>query len=159
MLKAGAGANNRHNLVLRHRLAHRFARHFAACLTRYRRALTFQGKQGLTVPNQLPTLGRVRQVKRMGALRLVMRAATLQTLQSPAPWLAIRRPLRSLKRSASQHAARFACDLHGRCRCGGQVARGWQLGAAPRPCRQRAGDVAVHGTGQRVFAAATALGG
>ena len=46
---------------------------------RFRVALTFQGKQGLIVLDQLRTLDKVRLVKRLGALRPVTLAASLQT--------------------------------------------------------------------------------
>jgi mRNA interferase MazF len=46
---------------------------------RFRIALTFQGKQGLILLDQVRTLDRARLVKRMGALRPVTLAAT------PAP--------------------------------------------------------------------------
>ena len=49
---------------------------------RFRIALTFQGKQGLVVLDQIRTLDRARLVKRLGALRPVTLAATLQTLQA-----------------------------------------------------------------------------
>ena len=49
---------------------------------RFRIALTFQGKQGLILLDQVRTLDRVRLVKRLGALRPVTLAATLQTLQA-----------------------------------------------------------------------------
>lgn len=49
---------------------------------RFRIALTFQGKQGLILLDQVRTLDRARLVKRMGALRPVTLAATLQTLQA-----------------------------------------------------------------------------
>ena len=49
---------------------------------RFRIALTFQGKQGLILLDQLRTLDRARLVKRMGALRPVTLTATLQTLQA-----------------------------------------------------------------------------
>lgn len=49
---------------------------------RFRIALTFQGKQGLIVLDQIRTLDRARLVKRMGALRPATLAATLQTLQA-----------------------------------------------------------------------------
>ena len=49
---------------------------------RFRIALTFQGKQGLIVLDQIRTLDRARLVKRMGALRPTTLAATLQTLQA-----------------------------------------------------------------------------
>ena len=48
----------------------------------FRVALTFQGKQGLIVLDQLCTLDRVRLVKRLGALRPPTLALTLQTLQA-----------------------------------------------------------------------------
>ena len=48
----------------------------------FRVALTFQGKQGLIVLDQLRTLDRVRLVKRLGALRPPTLALTLQTLQA-----------------------------------------------------------------------------
>ena len=47
----------------------------------FRIPLTFQGKQGLIVLDQLRTLARVRLVKRLGALRAPTLAATLRTLQ------------------------------------------------------------------------------
>ena len=49
---------------------------------RFRTALTFQGKQGLIVLDQIRTLDRVRLVKRLGALRPATLAANLQTLQA-----------------------------------------------------------------------------
>ena len=49
---------------------------------RFRIALTFQGKQGLVLLDQVRTLDRARLVKRLGALRPVTLAATLQTLQA-----------------------------------------------------------------------------
>jgi mRNA interferase MazF len=49
---------------------------------RFRIALTFQGKQGLILLDQVRTLDRARLVKRMGGLRPVTLAATLQTLQA-----------------------------------------------------------------------------
>ncbi|MDP1900805.1 MAG: type II toxin-antitoxin system PemK/MazF family toxin [Rubrivivax sp.] len=49
---------------------------------RFRIALTFQGKQGLIVLDQMRALDRVRLVKRLGALRPATRVATLQTLQA-----------------------------------------------------------------------------
>jgi mRNA interferase MazF len=49
---------------------------------RFRIALTFQGKQGLILLDQLRTLDRARLVKRMGALRPVTLSAALQTLQA-----------------------------------------------------------------------------
>ena len=49
---------------------------------RFRIALTFQGKQGLIVLDQIRTLDRARLVKRLGALRPATLTATLQTLQA-----------------------------------------------------------------------------
>lgn len=49
---------------------------------RFRIALTFQGRQGLILLDQVRTLDRARLVKRLGALRPVTLAATLHTLQS-----------------------------------------------------------------------------
>jgi len=49
---------------------------------RFRIALTFQGKQGLIVLDQLRTLDRVRLVKRLGALRPATLGSTLRTLQA-----------------------------------------------------------------------------
>jgi mRNA interferase MazF len=49
---------------------------------RFRTSVTFQGKQGLIVLDQIRTLDRVRLVKRLGALRPPKLAATLQTLQA-----------------------------------------------------------------------------
>mgnify|MGYP000720878536 CR=1 FL=1 len=48
----------------------------------FRIALTFQGKQGLIVLDQIRTLDRVRLVKRVGRLRPQTLAATLETLQA-----------------------------------------------------------------------------
>ncbi len=48
----------------------------------FRIALTFQGKSGLIVLDQIRTLDRVRLVKRMGALRPQTLATTLRTLQA-----------------------------------------------------------------------------
>jgi mRNA interferase MazF len=48
----------------------------------FRVALTFQGKQGLIVLDQIRTLDRVRLVKRLGTLRAPTLALTLQTLQA-----------------------------------------------------------------------------
>jgi mRNA interferase MazF len=48
----------------------------------FRVAVTFQGKQGLIVLDQVRTLDRARLVKRLGALRPPTLALTLQTLQS-----------------------------------------------------------------------------
>ena len=47
----------------------------------FRVPLSFQGKQGLIVLDQIRTLDRVRLVKRLGALRPATLAAALQTLQ------------------------------------------------------------------------------
>ena len=49
---------------------------------RFRIPLTFQGKQGLILLDQIRTLDGVRRVKRLGALRGQTLAATLQTLQA-----------------------------------------------------------------------------
>lgn len=49
---------------------------------RFRIPVTFQGKQGLIVLDQIRTLDRTRLVKRMGALRPTTLAATQQTLQA-----------------------------------------------------------------------------
>lgn len=49
---------------------------------RFRVALTFQGKQGLIVLDQIRTLDRVRLVKRLGALRPATLASTLKTLRA-----------------------------------------------------------------------------
>ena len=49
---------------------------------RFRIALTFQGKQGLIVLDQMRALDRARLVKRLGALRPATLAATQQTLQA-----------------------------------------------------------------------------
>lgn len=49
---------------------------------RFRVSLTFQGKQGLIVLDQIRTLDRVRLVQRLGALRPAALAATLHTLQA-----------------------------------------------------------------------------
>lgn len=54
----------------------------------FRIPLSFQGKQGLIVLDQIRTVDRIRLVKRMGALRAPTLATTLQTLQSmfaPSP--------------------------------------------------------------------------
>jgi len=48
----------------------------------FRVPLTFQGKQGLIVLDQIRTLDRVRLVKRLGALRPPTLVLTLQTLQA-----------------------------------------------------------------------------
>jgi mRNA interferase MazF len=47
---------------------------------RFRISLTFQGKQGLILLDQVRTLDRARLVKRLGALRPATLTATLQTL-------------------------------------------------------------------------------
>jgi mRNA interferase MazF len=47
----------------------------------FRIPLTFQGKQGLIVLDQLRTLDRVRLIKRLGTLRPPTLMATLRTLQ------------------------------------------------------------------------------
>jgi len=47
----------------------------------FRIPLTFQGKQGLVLLDQIRTLDRVRLVKRLGALRSATLTATLRTLQ------------------------------------------------------------------------------
>ena len=47
---------------------------------RFRIALTFQGKQGLILLDQIRTLDRARLVKRLGALRPATLAATRKTL-------------------------------------------------------------------------------
>ena len=49
---------------------------------RFRIPLTFQGKQGLILLDQIRTLDGVRRDKRLGALRGQTLAATLQTLQA-----------------------------------------------------------------------------
>ena len=49
---------------------------------RFRIALTFRGKAGLIVLDQIRTLDRARLVQRWGALRPPTPAATLQTLQA-----------------------------------------------------------------------------
>ena len=49
---------------------------------RFRIALSFQGKKGLILLDQVRTLDRARLVKRLGALRPVTLSATLQTLQA-----------------------------------------------------------------------------
>lgn len=49
---------------------------------RFRIALTFQGKHGLIVLDQIRTLDRVRLVKRLGALRGQTLSLTLETLRS-----------------------------------------------------------------------------
>lgn len=49
---------------------------------RFRVALTFHGKQGLILLDQIRTLDRVRLVKRLGTLRPTTLATTLQTLQA-----------------------------------------------------------------------------
>ena len=48
----------------------------------FRVPLTFQGKQGLIVLDQIRTLDRVRMIKRLGALRPPTLTLTLQTLQA-----------------------------------------------------------------------------
>ena len=48
----------------------------------FRIALTFQGKQGLVLLDQIRTLDRVCLVKRLGALRPVTANLTLETLQA-----------------------------------------------------------------------------
>ncbi|MDP1697793.1 MAG: type II toxin-antitoxin system PemK/MazF family toxin [Xanthomonadaceae bacterium] len=48
----------------------------------FRVSLTFQGKQGLIVLDQIRTLDRVRLIKRVGALRAPTLAATLRCLLS-----------------------------------------------------------------------------
>ena len=48
----------------------------------FRIALTFQGKQGLIVLDQVRTLDRARLVERLGALRPPTLAQTLRTLQA-----------------------------------------------------------------------------
>ncbi|MBC7732385.1 MAG: type II toxin-antitoxin system PemK/MazF family toxin [Bacteriovorax sp.] len=48
----------------------------------FRVALTFQGKQGLIVLDQVRTLDRARLVKQLGALRPPTLALTLRTLQA-----------------------------------------------------------------------------
>lgn len=48
----------------------------------FRIPVTFQGRQGLIVLDQIRTLDRVRLVKRLGTLRPRTLAATLQTLQN-----------------------------------------------------------------------------
>lgn len=48
----------------------------------FRIALTFQGKQGLILLDQIRTLDRVRLVKRLGALRPATANLTLETLQA-----------------------------------------------------------------------------
>ena len=50
--------------------------------TAFRIPVGFQGKQGLILIDQLRTLDRSRLVKRLGALRAVTLATTLQTLQA-----------------------------------------------------------------------------
>ncbi len=48
---------------------------------RFRIPLTFQGKQGPTVLDQIRTLDRARLVKRLGSLRTPTLVSTLRTLQ------------------------------------------------------------------------------
>ena len=49
---------------------------------RFRITLSFQGKRGLIVLDQIRTLDRARLVKRLGALRAPTLALTLQALQN-----------------------------------------------------------------------------
>ena len=49
---------------------------------RFRVALTFQGKQGLILLDQIRTLDAMRLVKRLGAVRAPTLSATLATLQA-----------------------------------------------------------------------------
>jgi mRNA interferase MazF len=49
---------------------------------RFRVPLTFQGKQGLILLDQIRTLDRVRLVQRLGMLRPVTLRSVLQTLQA-----------------------------------------------------------------------------
>ena len=49
---------------------------------RFRIPVTFQGKQGLILLDQIRTLDRIRLSKRLGALRPPTLSATLQTLQA-----------------------------------------------------------------------------
>ena len=48
----------------------------------FRMPLTFKGKQGLIMLDQIRTLDRARLIKRLGALRPSTLAATLETLQA-----------------------------------------------------------------------------
>ena len=48
----------------------------------YRIAVTFQGKRGLILLDQLRTLDKIRLVKRLGAISSATLALTLKTLQS-----------------------------------------------------------------------------
>lgn len=48
----------------------------------FRIALTFQGKQGLIVLDQIRTVDRARLIRRLGALRPSTLAAALRTLQA-----------------------------------------------------------------------------
>lgn len=48
----------------------------------FRIALTFQGKQGLIVLDQIRTVDRARLIRRLGALRPPTLAAALRTLQA-----------------------------------------------------------------------------
>ena len=48
----------------------------------FRIGLTFQGKQGLIVLDQIRTLDRTRLIRHLGALRPATLGATLRTLQS-----------------------------------------------------------------------------
>lgn len=49
---------------------------------RFRIPLTFQGRQGLIVLDQIRTVDRARLIRRLGALRPSTLAATLRTLQA-----------------------------------------------------------------------------
>lgn len=49
---------------------------------RFRVPITFQGRQGLIMLDQIRTLDRVRLVKRVGGLRSATLSATLRTLQA-----------------------------------------------------------------------------
>ncbi len=49
---------------------------------RFRVALTFQGKHGLIILDQIRTLDRMRLIRRLGALRSTTLTLTLQTLQA-----------------------------------------------------------------------------
>lgn len=49
---------------------------------RFRIALSFQGKQGLILLDQMRALDRLRLVQRLGALRPATLSATLRTLQA-----------------------------------------------------------------------------
>ncbi|MGO8787396.1 MAG: type II toxin-antitoxin system PemK/MazF family toxin [Terriglobia bacterium] len=48
----------------------------------YRIAVTFQGKRGLILLDQLRTLDKVRLVKRLGSISSAILASTLKTLQN-----------------------------------------------------------------------------